>query len=348
MANEPTPQSVDVDKLLKLVEQECTAEAVRDLLRKAKKADEQVRVSEANKSAIIQRNLREALDRRSIEYDQVYSLLCAAEENGSQHIFYYRTTTEQAETLYNEPERVATALFGPMWRETVGVPQFHLEPIDTVWSHFRIEHREGGHMTWTAKLYSGLERRDFIREEEKEGNLVLRVYEKRLSREVYLVRWHSWGLLELRVPRSGSRKVVLEWLGVLWSAIQAAIKPEDFEPWQLHEVCLNLIKRRVPNKGRYRLGNARMMDQQTGIAEFTPPSNEEDLCSDPARDQAVRLYHECHELGVYWLEQTNTPGPQVELRTIIGKCKPNDVLIAAKTTAEAVDYVTYRLREFAV
>src|SRR5436189_5717643 len=76
-------------KLLELVEQECTAKTVHSLLTSAKNTDPTVKLTEANKKALIHKNLRAAIERNAIPPARVYEVLGAAEENGGQHIFYY-------------------------------------------------------------------------------------------------------------------------------------------------------------------------------------------------------------------------------------------------------------------
>lgn len=332
-----------IGKLLALIDETCTAEMVREILRKAKDNDKTILVS-GSKETVISSNLRVAIERKAIPKDAVYHLLCGAEENGRQHIFYYRPRTEDARVKYSNAEEVAEKLFGTgNWKTERKFPQFHLEPVGVEWSDFRIERKTEQAMTWTAKLYSGVYRQVFLREERQGEKVVAFLYEEQLSREVYVVRYHSTGLLEIRVPRDSARAQVLEFVSQAWEVIGPAVDLNDFEPWDLHKVCMSLINNAEEDK-RYTLGNARMIDEETGSAEFKPPHGEADLDSSPSRRSAVRMYNECRELGVHWLSK-GEEGPRAKLKTIIGKLKMHEMLVAGKATAEAVDYVTYRLLE---
>jgi hypothetical protein len=332
-----------LEKLLGLIHETCTGAMVDELLRKAKEKDKTILVTAKSKEDKIKSNLRIAIERNAIDRQEVYRLLCGAEENGRQHIFYYLPKDDAVREKYNASEAIAEKLFGTNeYRQQLQFPHFHLEPVGVQWSDFRVEQTKAqGIFHWTAKLYSGIYRRLFLREE-AQGDLIARIYEEKLSREVYVVRWHSFGLLEIRVPVDSATDV-LTFLTQVWEVIGDAVTQEDFVPWEMHDVCMYLIKN-AENDKRYTLGNARMMDEETGSAEFKPPHGEADLDSSPARAAAVRMYNECRELGVHWLE-TGEDGPRKKLKTIIGKLKPHEVLIIGKATAQGVDYVTYRLLE---
>ena len=63
------------DALYKLVEQFATAEQVTELLRSSK-GSEGVRVTAENKTDLVHRNLRGAVESRAISIEKVYDLLC--------------------------------------------------------------------------------------------------------------------------------------------------------------------------------------------------------------------------------------------------------------------------------
>jgi hypothetical protein len=75
----------DLDEVLSLVEKLCTAEQVKDLLR-ARKGDENIRISAENKEQLIRRNLRSAVESETIEIKKVFALIADSEENGSRSI----------------------------------------------------------------------------------------------------------------------------------------------------------------------------------------------------------------------------------------------------------------------
>jgi hypothetical protein len=105
----PSLSGKKLDRLLSLVEQECTTDAVQEILRKAKESDKTVRVSEKNKGLLISKNLRTALGSGVIRPEQVYEVLRNAEENGGQHIFLYRAKPA-ALAKYKNANAIAAAL----------------------------------------------------------------------------------------------------------------------------------------------------------------------------------------------------------------------------------------------
>src|ERR1700721_1070313 len=160
MTNEKAPTD-RLEKLLTLVNEMCTKTAIQGLLRKAKDANSAIRVSGSKDQVVA--NLREAIDRQAIQIPEVYSALCAGEENGSQHIFYYVPKPDFAKAECDNGELVAEKLLGKGWRGSYHFPAFHLEPEGVVWSDFRID--EAG---WTAKMYAGPGRWTFVKKE-REG-----------------------------------------------------------------------------------------------------------------------------------------------------------------------------------
>jgi hypothetical protein len=335
--------------LLKLVEDKCTNRDIRAILKRAKTGGADVRVSEATKALVVHKNLRAAIEKRLIAEREVYDVLCGAEENGGQHIFYYTLTDPGHFNKYADGEKVGTRLFGANWNKTQKFPQFHLQPKGVIWSDFRVENRPGATSSnWVAKVYSGLETRKFIEEKKESQSRVIRIYEITLNREIYLVKWHGFGLLEVRVPRQSSSKEVTKTEEDFWTMLAPGMSRADFTSWDLSPASSKIVSTRSSNKKLYRLGNTRALGKTLATAYFCPHSSDDDLCDDPAHDKSVSEYKSFKEVVVYWLPQTNTDAIEAdsELRVVIGKLAKNEILISAKATAAEVDYVTYRLREF--
>jgi hypothetical protein len=335
----------DLDKMLILVEQVCTKSAIQDLLRRAQSDDASVRVS-GNKGEVINTHLKSAINSGAIEKSLVYNALCSAEENGNQHIFYYVPKTKGFHVKYSDATAIPLNLLGANWQSQYRFPRFELMPAGIVWSDFRTVKTPDGQFNWILKLYAGNERRTFL-EERAEGDNFIRIYTKTLSREVYLVKWHHFGLLEMRVPRQSSQKAIMESLFGLWTMVEKAISSEDFETFDLTKASRELIDRHSSQNARYRLGDVYFMDDDTGSARFAPPSSEDDVMDHESREKAIKYFETCRELTVIWLPSSATDAIEDELRTVIGKVRPNGILIASQATATAVDYVTYRLWELA-
>jgi hypothetical protein len=346
MVEAATPVAGDsLDRLLQLVDEHCTSRTITKLLQEAKARDKDIRVS-GNKTSILQ-NLRDGISRGTIPQADVYQMLCAAEENGNQHVFYYEPVDSSLIAKYNDGDAVATALFGAGWQAAMKFPQLYLDDIGVKWSDFRIAPTAGGHLTWTGKIYSGKDRPKFLRQEDREHGEFARIYKYEFVREIYLVKWHSFGLLELRVPRRESKADVISAVQQdLWPSIASAVSPDDFREWDLSIARRRLKNEHEQHKSLYERGNIRAQSSGLGGAYFTVAHGDDELGSDPEHAQAVQLYQDVIELVINWLPQQQTDAIEASLRTVIGKVANNEVLIAAKATADAVNYVTYRLREF--
>lgn len=117
---------METEELLGLVQELCTTEQVKELLRSARERAEkghkrEVRISGDDKADVIHGNLRDAINNRKVDIAAVYELLHRAEENGDQHVFYFRPRRGNAEALREQVkiESVGRALLGADWRDQV-------------------------------------------------------------------------------------------------------------------------------------------------------------------------------------------------------------------------------------
>ena len=86
------------DALL-LVGELSTTDQIKEVLRR-RKGEDGVRLTAETKEDLVRRNLREAVEAKAVGLDDVFELIRSGEENGNQHIFYYRPKVRRiAETL---------------------------------------------------------------------------------------------------------------------------------------------------------------------------------------------------------------------------------------------------------
>ena len=78
-----------IDDLFSLLTELCTFEQIKSVLESAR-GNKGVRLSAPNKGELLNKNLREALNANALPIERVYDLLRDAEENGDQHVLYYR------------------------------------------------------------------------------------------------------------------------------------------------------------------------------------------------------------------------------------------------------------------
>lgn len=338
-----------IDQLLDLVKRVCTKDQIQRLLREAKQIGEDgntIRIT-GKIDTIVSQHLRDAVQLGRIDDEAIRRLIGESEESGRQHIFYFRPKDERVIQACNDAERVAFRLLGPRWREDRGFPRFYLNPMGFEWTDFRSSPSDrDSHGGWTAKAYAGIFREKHVDTKEEGPNRIVKIYERVLSREIYLVRWHAWGLLELRVPLERTSKALFASVRALWTSIESAVSSDDFEPFDLTNPCRRMLARYAEHGDDYRLGDAHLLDSEGGTARLSPRAPEDHLMNVEARRRAVELFDRCRMLVVVWLLKEERHDAGGELRTVIGKLRSNEVVILSRTTAKAVDHVTRRLCRF--
>src|SRR5438067_6794850 len=159
----------EVDETLELVRDLATIEQIQNLLRTRKG---EVRISGENKDQIVDRNLKEAIESRAIDVEKVFDLIRDAEENGNQHIFYYKAKSRAIANALAFDE-LAPRFFGANWEKKLqdDFPQIKLKPNDFKLSDFR-KHKTKAR-DWILKIYGQITVEKQTNEEEPEGTTSL-------------------------------------------------------------------------------------------------------------------------------------------------------------------------------
>ena len=145
------PPMASNDDLYKLIEHFCTAEQVKVLLRDGKRReDKDVRVTAETKTELIQHNLRSAVDAKIVPVEEVFSLLRNAEENGRQHIQFYKVPKRLADAL--TMDHVGKLLWGDQWAAKNRFPQIALKKNDFIYADFRQCAPERKPRDWVLKV----------------------------------------------------------------------------------------------------------------------------------------------------------------------------------------------------
>jgi hypothetical protein len=157
--------------------------------------------------------------------------------------------------------------------------------------------------------------------------------------------------MELRVPRASSQGTVKNRLDIMWEQLSPAFTPNDFVPWNLQRARRQLLADRKNHSDCYRAGTLEFVDSDSGKACFYPSTEDEGADGVAERVAAIDAYlaadeSECHEVKITWLPKGSGGKLKDELRIVCGGKNSHEVVIAARTNSQAVDYVTSRLREF--
>lgn len=348
----------ELDEALSLVESLATTEQIQNLLR-TRKGHKDVRIGAENKSEVVYRNLREAVDKRAIEIEAVFDLIRDSEESGNQHIFYYKPKSRAiADALAFE--NIAPRLFGSGWEKKLeeNFPAIKLRTNDFKTSDFRRLQKKP--KDWIFKIYGDTTVEKSTGKEKPEGtNQLWRLYEFEQLRIVLLARWNSPDLLEIRVQRNDSRRRVEGWHNTVWEMLKPHLVRAQFEPWEMSKTMKNLIDKESANEKVYDFRDARLIDKKRVHVTFQAESDTGNLFgSDETRESLHTLLDaksECDGLTVTWKPQSNEI-PKKDLRTLLGVRQTqemrrsvrqsNEMVVQAHCSDEDLDYVTGQLRQF--
>ncbi|HEV2294103.1 MAG TPA: hypothetical protein VGR35_09605 [Tepidisphaeraceae bacterium] len=307
--------------------------------------DEEIRLSGTNEE-LLQR-IGQAHDRGTITDGDLFDLLARCEENGRQHIFFYRPKSIEVAEACGNVDRIERALLGGKTAAEAGLPITLLEPHGSVVAAFRHEKREGTrYWRWTFKVYSGIQRTKFVRNMELEGDEFAKVYRHYYAREIILVIYHSFGLLEIRrsIFTDMSLTACREELERAWKLVGSAIKREDFEPLVLANALKNLAESAVAGSNLHEVHNAELADEKEGRVMFNPKKHDENLAASQSRCEAIRaLQGDWITAVVTWKRPSARRDLPEKLRSEIACFLPHEIRIGSQTTPEAVEYVTRQL-----
>jgi hypothetical protein len=343
----------ELTEALALVEQLCTIEQIQSLLR-AYKSSKDVRISAESKHALVDRNVRDALEANVIKLEDVFDLIRSSEENGNQHIFYYKPKSKRIANDLTY-ENVAERLWHSQ-REAVvsGFPAIQLKANDYRYSDFRVKPKrrdEKNPKDWVLKVYGHtLITRPTGKVEEREGNILWREYVKEELRIVLLARWNSPDLLELRVQRNVSRKLVESWHNKLWEMLNPALVRGQFDQWGLAKSMSRLVGEQEQNESIYTIPDAKIISKEGDVyAIFQTYSPEGSLFANTQTRESLKGYlkadGDLDDSTIIWHPKQNGI-PEKDMRTQLGQNEPHEMVVPAHCSSEDLDYVTSQLRRF--
>jgi hypothetical protein len=255
----------ELEEALSLVEARCTMEQIQGLLR-TRKGDKDVRITAESKDEAVKRNLRAAIEANAIPLDAVFRLIRDSEENGDQHIFYFKSRNKELSQLMNL-KFLATNLWGANAEtQMANFPAIRLKPNDFRYTDLHAPDPKKPR-DWLLKIYGHAVVTRATGKVEKRGkDTFWREYVHEPLRIVLIARWNAPDLLELRVQRDESRVRVEGWVTQLWSMLKPALILAQFEEWDLAKS----LKSMILNKD----SNARVCDVEVGITQHAgPPSS---------------------------------------------------------------------------
>jgi hypothetical protein len=332
------------EELAKLVNDWCAVEQIAQLLRDAKDTSDEVRVSAPKKDVLIEKNLRAAIEAGAIPLDKVYNLIREGEENGNQHIFYYRRTGQPG-TL----DEVATRLWGANWQKKMDLPRTDLVENDFIFADLHPWNAALKPLDFVLKIY-GHEFVDRYTDVIKEigDNRYSHEFVKEEKRIVMVVRWNNPGILEVRIPLTESKRRRKQYLEKTWLMIASAFPPTEYAPWKLTKARGKMIAEQKTQEKVYHLSHTRVEDEDHNVGTFECHDPQGHLFAEKRMVESVKSLidgGECVNLRVHW-HTGNNLYPSRELSTLIGHGESNEIVVGGYCKSGDVDYVTDQLRYF--
>lgn len=374
----------EIDELFKLLDDFCTNDQLRQLIRVYRPTDKDFHLT--GKRDQLRSSVRRLFDTGHLRRGTLDTLLERAEENGRQHIYLYIPSSEDVGRAMNEFTAVERVLLHGKTRDDAGLPKFLIRPDGVVPADLRLERRTGTKYSfWVYKLYAGVENWRLYGEpkivEEGGDEIKLVRYKKRYTREVFVAKWHSFGLLEIRIPIGNSQQQLIGLRQHLRSLISRAVfKVSNESSGSVAQDLVSIRSELEPNNSRRGVREAdaeidklflplpipvtaldsaaRSKDiawiavnkpvyDKDGI-EITvaPPSSDEDLYETDAMADVLKGVTECKRLNaVVHFKQT----PEFPEKIAIEFCPQlaHELRIAAETSPEVVEFLIRRIWELA-
>lgn len=340
------------DTFYKLLDEHCIAEQIKDLMRETKKnvAKEVAKeiVLGDNKEETI-KNLRHAIAHNAISFEDAANLLREAEENGRQHIFFFKAANASVRSLLRRPDEIISRLFGDEY-DYMGFPRFERTPDQYEWADFRTQYRSKPR-DWVAKLYGHETRLSFVSEKRTVSGGIIKHWEPEVGRTVLVARWNDPDVMEIRIDNwSITRDSLKQRVRTLFEFLAPALSPDDLRPWDLQVVRQNIVKDRTSNGKLYHVGGLELLDSHSGRNTFMPRSDEETADDATERAKAIDALiggkATCRTSVVRWLSNGADGSLSEDLRTVCGSNDSHELTVSSRVSSVALDYVTDQLRSF--
>ena len=337
------------DNLIEILRTESTTQNIRTLLRRHKTDGRGgVKLSGPNKGVLLE-NLRDGVVRGLIPQEQAFDLAQESEENGYQHVFYFRPTTDAINLRDADPAAVADRLFGVGQLGNMNFPKFLELPKTYTWTDFRPIRED----SWLAKICG----REMVKEKKNEkttDGTTIKQFELMPKRTNLIAMRHSDGILELRVPRMKSSDLVSKMLDTLQKSLEPAIGIPDYEPWDLAPIRKQLALQPEELKAFYTITDI-SADDANGVAwNLTPKHGDRDVLEGATVKSSITTVLDeggkCQVLDIIWHHAPGFEDAEGGFRTIIGSARSNawmnEVIITKTCSSRTMAYVVDQLRRF--
>lgn len=338
------------DSFYERIAKQCNAEQIRDFLRPfkevSKESKKEITVSSGKDDLIAV--LKRGVAKSYFTLDAVINMLRECEENGQQHVFYFRPKSRSIRALCRDFGAIMARLHGDEWDEEYPIFEFRHDSYH--WVDFRCG-LNGKPRDWIAKAYGHERYFERIEVARPTPDRRIETFAAQSVNVVCLARWNDDDLFEIRVDsqRLDSVKAREERLKQVWNLLANALSEDDFERWDLKDARSFMAKNRRGHED-FELGDLRLLDSDGGVATFKPNTEAESVDDLPARTEAVNALakvSDCDVLSIHWKIASNqSDGDPFTLTTICGGRFTHELIVRARTSSKAIDHVTNKLRQF--
>lgn len=335
-------------ELRELLQEFCTIGDIHSLLKTAE-GNGAVKLTAPNKTTMIEKNLREALEAKALSIDHVHDLIRDAEENGHQDIFYYQPASKAVKNL--PITDVGKRLWGKDWEEKMKFPTFKLALNKFTYADLRPWNPTKKPLDWVLKIYGQQMFEEQSGGDEKiDEQTILRTFILQPRRLVLVVRWNSPDVLEIRVPQSSSKQRVHGWLDQAWEMAQPVFGSDEFTPWDLCGARRAIVTSQSDNEKLYRFSHSRLEDTEHNMISYSAAHADRSLGASSSVVKSMQGMvkpgvTECKYLRVTWIPDVNGM-PADELVSYLGDRAVNQMGIGRRCSRREIDYVTEQLRSF--
>lgn len=298
-------------------------------------------------------NLNAAILNGSISASDLHALIAEYEENGDQHIFFYKVPESPLFDRITSFEKASSDLFGLNWGKSIKFPSYSKPGMELEWIDFR--KGRDSHEIWVGKLH--LEETGFRNAGEKKrisGTQYEQPMEICKYRVVFVVRMLMDGILEVRISRDGntSFKVMNERLNSAWEALDSLVKLRQVSPWDLAGSRTKQLRTSLADVGKnslsYSVVGCSLQDSEDGSVKFSANGS---IFQAAASQTAMRAFIQdssgtCKSLAIKLMKIRSENKLRTDLRVAIGGHSTNEVVILSKIDANAFRYVAEHLKFF--
>lgn len=331
----------------------CNSDQIAAILRRYKnvnaKTEEEIRVG-GSKIDLVE-NLRRVVALKLVPLEDVRRTLTDAEENGSQHIFYFTPVNEEvADSLREFPSRASKNTEVPRENKDI-IYKFPRQKNGFAWVDMR-ESVAAKSNDWLIKAYARDQRREKISEKRSDGQLVV-TYDIIDVDVIYVLRWNEPGLLEVRMSTEGitgvSKKKQRLKLILSQFAALSGVESIHLKAWDLESATTNLMAAAVTHDN-IEIGDSALVTAGGKLIQASGVEEDESLYDDPdaakAFKQLLKKDSRAESVVVRWALPKHLSGYKlpVTLSAQVGGRFSNEVVVTSQVSAKVIDYLTNELR----